>query len=193
MTNPKVDFYFKKAGKWQDEVNHLRTILLDNNLQEELKWGVPCYTLNDKNIALIHTFKAYCAVLFHQGALLKDDRNRLIQQTKNVQAARQMRFTSLDEIIELESEINGFIKEAIANELAGKKVELKKTDAYAVPTELQDQFNSDPAFEKAFKSLTPGRQRGYLLYFSQAKQAQTRLNRIEKYYEAILNGKGLND
>lgn len=191
--NPKVDFYFNKATKWQDEIAKLRNIALDCGLTEELKWGCPCYTLNKSNIVLIHTFKEYCALLFFKGALLNDTHNILIQQTENVQAARQARFTNSLEITELEPVVKAYIFEAIEVEKAGLKVELKKTKEYPVSQEFQTKLDTIPALKTAFEALTPGRQRGYLLYFSQAKQAKTREARVEKYISQIMNGKGLED
>jgi uncharacterized protein YdeI (YjbR/CyaY-like superfamily) len=191
--NPKVDFYFNKANKWQEEINKLRAIALDCQLNEDLKWGCPCYTLGKSNVVLIHVFKDYCAYLFFKGALLKDEYGILIQQTENVQAARQLRFTDMREIIESEVVIKSYIFEAIEVEKAGLKVELKKTREYEVPEELQFQFDEDSSFKMAFEALTPGRQRAYLLHFSDAKQSKTRLARIEKYKPTIMNGLGLND
>ena len=191
--NPKVDFYFNKATKWQDEIAKLRNIALDCGLTEELKWGCPCYTLNKSNIVLIHTFKEYCALLFFKGALLNDTHNILIQQTENVQAARQARFTNSLEITELEPVVKAYIFEAIEVEKAGLKVELKKTKEYPVSQEFQTKLDTIPALKTAFEALTPGRQRGSLLYFSQAKQAKTREARVEKYISQIMNGKGLED
>ena len=191
--NPKVDFYFNKATKWQDEIAKLRNIALERGLTEELKWGCTCYTLNKSNIVLIHTFKEYCALLFFKGALLNDTHNILIQQTENVQAARQARFTNSLEITELEPVVKAYIFEAIEVEKAGLKVELKKTKEYTVPQEFQTKLDTIPALKTAFEALTPGRQRGYLLYFSQAKQAKTREARVEKYISQIMNGKGLED
>lgn len=191
--NPKTDFYFAKGKNWQESLEHLRDIILECGLTEELKWGVPCYTLDKTNIVLIHKFKEYCAILFFKGALLKDPKGILIQQTENVQAARQIRFTNVKEIIKMKSTIKAYIKEAIQVEKSGLKVEFKKTKEYSVPEELKDKFEESPAFKKAFYALTPGRQRGYLLYFSSAKQAKTREARIEKYRKPIMNGKGLED
>jgi uncharacterized protein YdeI (YjbR/CyaY-like superfamily) len=191
--NPKVDFYFNKAKKWQEEIRKLRTIILDCGLTEELKWGVPCYTYQKSNIVLIHVFKEYCAVLFFKGVLLKDPKNILVQQTGNVQVSRQIRFTSVQEIIKLEKTLKAYIFQAIEVEKAGLKVPLKETKEFPVPEEFQKKLNKIPALKKAFKALTPGRQRGYLLYFASAKQAQTREARIEKYMPQILDGKGLND
>ncbi len=192
MMNPKVDFYFSKAKKWQDELNVLRPIVLDCELTEELKWGVPCYTFQKSNIVLIHVFKEYCAILFFKGALLKDKKNILIQQTKNVQAARQIRFTTVEEIIKMKPVVKAYIKEAIEIDKAGLKVELKM-DLEPIPEEFQQQLTEMPALKTAFNALTPGRQRAYILYFSSAKQAKTRESRIEKYIPQILKGKGLDD
>jgi uncharacterized protein YdeI (YjbR/CyaY-like superfamily) len=191
--NPKVDFYFSKAGKWQEELEQLRTIALDCQLTEELKWGTPCYTFQEKNIILIHDFKEYCAFLFFKGALLKDTEGILIQQSENVQAARQIRFTNLKEITEQKNILKAYIYEAIEIEKAGLKVELKKTSEFPVSEEFQKKLDEDPKLKKAFEALTPGRQRAYLLNFSQPKQAQTRESRVEKAIPQILDGKGLND
>ncbi|MBA2613053.1 MAG: YdeI/OmpD-associated family protein [Bacteroidetes bacterium] len=191
--NPKVDFYFTKAKKWQEEIKKLRTFILDCHLKEELKWGVPCYTFQNSNVVLIHTFKDYCAVLFHKGVLLKDPKGILIQQTENVQAARQIRFTSIGEITKLEKILKAYIFEACEIEEAGLKVPMKTTKEYDVPEEFQTKLNKNAALKKAFHALTPGRQRGYLLYFSSAKQVKTREVRIEKCLKQILNGKGLED
>ena len=191
--NPKVDFYFIKAKKWQEEIEKLRTIVLDCQLTEELKWGCPCYTFNGNNIVLIHVFKDYCALLFFKGALLKDAKHILIQQTQNVQAARQIRFTSVKEITKLAPTVKAYIYEAIEIEKAGLKVALKKTSEYAVPEEFQNKLNENADLKSAFKALTPGRQRAYLFYFTQPKQSKTRESRIEKYTKQILNGKGLDD
>ncbi|MBS1636976.1 MAG: YdeI family protein [Bacteroidetes bacterium] len=191
--NPKVDFFFNKASKWKAELEKLRTIVLDCHLAEELKWGVPCYTFNKKNVVLIHAFKDYCALLFHKGVLLKDPKGILIQQTENVQAARQIRFTSLQEIKKLEKVLKTYIFEAAEVEESGLKVPMKKTTEFNMPEEFQSKLNKTTALKKAFESLTPGRQRGYLLYFSSAKQAKTREARIEKYIPQILAGKGLDD
>lgn len=191
--NPKVDEFINNAKSWQEEYVKLRSIILDCELTEEFKWMHPCYTLNNKNIVLIHGFKEYVALLFHKGALLKDPEGILVQQTENVQAARQIRFTNLQEIVEKEAVLKAYIHEAIAVEEAGLEVELKKNEEYSVPEELQQKFAENPAFKEAFEALTPGRQRAYLLHFSQAKQAKTREVRIEKYLPHILEGKGLND
>jgi uncharacterized protein YdeI (YjbR/CyaY-like superfamily) len=193
QTNPKVDFFFTKAKQWREEYALLRTIILDCGLTEELKWGVPCYTLEKKNVVLIHGFKEYCAILFHKGVLLSDPKNLLIQQTENVQSARQMRFTSAKEIAKLAPTIKTYLKNAIAVEKAGLKVELKTTEEYAVPEEFQKKLDTDPDLKAAFKALTPGRQKGYLFHFSQAKQSKTREARVEKYIPQILDGKGIDD
>ena len=192
--NPKVDFYFSK-DRWQKELEQLRMIVLDCGLKEELKWGVPCYTFQKSNIVLIHVFKEYCAILFFKGALLNDTNGMLIQQTKYVQSARQIRFTNVREIVnpDVISGLKAYIYEAIEVERAGLKVNLKKTAAFIIPEEFQNKLNKISALKKAFYALTPGRQRGYLLYFSSAKQSKTREARIEKYMQQILNGKGLND
>jgi uncharacterized protein YdeI (YjbR/CyaY-like superfamily) len=192
-TNPKVDFYFSKSEKWQEEVKKLRMIVLDCQLTEELKWGVPCYTFQNSNIVLIHEFKEYCALLFVNGALLKDANGILIQQTENSQAARQVRFTNLQEIVEQETILKAYIAEAIELEKAGSKVNFKKTTEFTIPEEFQHKLSETPALKTAFEALTPGRQRAYLLYFSAPKQSQTRESRIEKCLPQILNGKGLND
>jgi uncharacterized protein YdeI (YjbR/CyaY-like superfamily) len=192
MTNPKVDWFFNK-GQWQEEFKKLRMIVLDCGLTEELKWGCPCYTFQKRNIVLMHGFKEYCALLFFKGALLKDAKGILIQQTENVQAARQIRFTNVREIIKLKTIVKAYIKEAIEVEKAGVKVNLKKTAEFKMPEEFQNRLNESPALKRAFAALTPGRQRGYLLHFSAAKQSKTRQARIEKAMPQILTGKGLND
>jgi uncharacterized protein YdeI (YjbR/CyaY-like superfamily) len=191
--NPKVDFYFAKESKWQEEYELLRAILLDCHLQEELKWGCPCYTMNKKNIVLIHGFKDYCALLFIKGVLLQDDKGILIQQTENVQSARQIRFTSLNEIQKLKPVLKAYIFEAIEVEKAGLSVELKKNTALEFPEEFQLQLEKNEKLKTAFGALTPGRQRAYNLFFTQAKQSKTRETRIEKCIPLILAGKGLND
>ena len=191
--NPKVDFYFNKEKKWQEEIEKLRTIILDCGLTEELRWGVPCYTFEKSNIVLIHVFKEYCAILFIKGSLLKDTKGILIQQTKNVQAGRQVRFTNLHEIIQLTPILQTYIHEAIEVEKAGLKVNFKKTTEFEIPEEFLNKLNEIPALKKAFDALTPGRQRAYIFYFSQPKQSKTRLARVEKYLKQILNGKGLDD
>jgi uncharacterized protein YdeI (YjbR/CyaY-like superfamily) len=191
--NPTVDFYFDKADKWQSEVEKLRTIVLECSLAEELKWGCPCYTFEDSNIVLIHVFKEYCALLFFKGALLSDPNGMLIQQTKNVQAARQIRFTNLKEIVKLERHIKAYIYEAIEVERAGLKVKLKKAAEFPLPEEFKLRLNKKPALKKAFYALTPGRQRGYLLHFAAPKQSKTREDRIDKCTPMIMQGKGLTD
>ena len=191
--NPKVDFYFNKDKKWQEEINKLRTIVLDCGLTEELKWGCPCYTFENTNIVLIHVFKEYCALLFFKGALLKDTEGILIQQTKNVQAARQVRFTSASEVTKMKSILKAYIFQAIEVEKAGLKVKLKKATEYSVPEEFKKKLDKNVALKSAFKALTPGRQRAYLLYFAAPKQSKTRESRIEKCMPQILKGRGLND
>ena len=191
--NPRVDWFFDKETKWQKEYEKLRSIILDCGLTEELKWGCPCYTFQNTNILLIHGFKEYCALLFFKGALLNDTDGILIQQTKNVQSARQIRFTNLKEIVKLEKILKAYIYEAIEIERAGLKVKMKKTSDFKIPDEFQKQLNKKPALKKAFKALTPGRQRAYIFYFSQPKQSKTREARVEKYMKQILIGKGLND
>lgn len=191
--NPKCDFYFNKAELWQEELELLRRIVLDCGLSEELKWGVPAYTFHQSNIVLIHVFKEYCAVLFFKGVLLSDPGGVLIQQTENVQAARQMRFTDVREIAELEPLLKSCIYEAIEVEKAGLKVPLKKTTEFTVSEEFQRKLDELPALKIAFGNLTPGRQRAYLLHFAQPKQAKTREARVEKWLQQILDGKGLDD
>lgn len=191
--NPNVDWYFTKAKKWREEIEKMRVIALDCGLTEELKWGVPCYTLSGSNIVLIHTFKEYCAYLFFKGALLKDLKKILIQQTTNVQATRQIRFTNVQQVVKLEPVIKTYIREAIALEKSGVKVEFKKTNEFPMPEEFQKKLNAIPDLKTAFNSLTPGRQRAYMLYFSSAKQSATREARIEKCVPQILKGKGLDD
>lgn len=191
--NPKVDWFFTKATRWQKEFEQLRKIILDCDLVEELKWGQPCYTFEKSNIVLIHGFKEYCAILFFKGALLKDPKHILIQQTENVQAARQIRFTDVQQIVKLERTLKAYIYEAIKVEEAGLKVDLKKTKEYSIPEEFQKRLDKSRALKTAFEALTPGRQRGYILHFSSAKQSQTREARVEKYIKHILNGKGLDD
>lgn len=192
-TNPKVDAFLGRAKNWQDEMAAMRAIALDCGLSEEFKWGNPCYALDDTNIVLIHAFKDYCAYLFFKGALMKDPKGILIQQTKNVQSARQIRFTRAAEITRLKSTLKAYIKEAIAVEKAGLKVEFKKTAEFEMPEEFRSRLKKDRALKKAFDALTPGRQRAYLLHFASAKQAQTRESRIDKCKPLILEGKGLND
>ena len=191
--NPSVDFFFEKPSQWQSAYRKLRSIALDCGLTEELKWGCPCYTWKGANVVLIHGFKEYCALLFHKGALLQDTDDILIQQTENVQAARQIRFTSLEQIQKMEAVLKTYIYQAIEVEKAGLKVELKKTREYKVPEEFQKKLDENPNLKTAFEALTPGRQRGYILYFSAPKQSKTRVSRIEKFIPKILEGKGFHD
>jgi len=191
--NPKVDWYFNKAKTWLEEIEKLRTIVLDCGLTEELKWGCPCYTFQKSNIVLIHVFKEYCALLFFKGALLKDTEGILIQQTKNVQAARQIRFTNVRQIVKMRTILKAYIYEAIEVEKAGLKVNFKKTTEFKIPEEFQKKLDKTPDLKTAFYTLTPGRQRAYILYFSQPKQSKTRESRVEKCMPQILNGKGLSD
>lgn len=191
--NPKVDFYFDKADTWQKELEQLRTIVLECGLTEELKWGTPCYTFQKNNIVLLHVFKEYCAVLFFKGALLHNTDGILIQQTKNTQATRQIRFTNVQQITEQKTILKAYIYEAIEVENAGLEVRFKKTDEFTVPDEFQQKLNETPSLKTAFEALTPGRQRAYLLYFAAPKQSKTRESRIEKYTPQILEGKGLKD
>ena len=191
--NPKVDFFFRKAKKWQEEFEKLRMIVLECGLTEELKWGCPCYSFEKSNIVLIHGFKDYCALLFMKGALLNDEHGILVQQTENVQSARQIRFTDIREIYDLEPIVKAYIHEAIEVEKARLKVKFKKATEFAVAEEFQNKLDRLPALKKAFYALTPGRQRGYLLYFSSAKQSKTRAARVEKYMPQILEGKGIDD
>jgi len=191
--NPKVDFFFSKAERWQEEFEKLRAIVSSCGLSEELRWGKPCYTFENSNIVLINGFKEYCALLFFKGALLKDPHGILVQQTENVQAARQIRFTNVRDIVKMESVLKNYIKEAIEVEKAGLQVEHKKTSDFKVAEEFQKRLDELPALKKAFEGLTPGRQRGYLLYFSAAKQSKTREARVEKCMKRILKGKGLDD
>jgi uncharacterized protein YdeI (YjbR/CyaY-like superfamily) len=191
--NPKVEDFIRNSDKWQDEYKELRRIILACGLTEELKWGVPTYTLDAKNIVLMHGFKEYCAILFVKGALLQDPESILIQQTENVQAARQARFTNVGEVKKLEPALKAYILEAIEAEKAGVKVEYKKTTEFSMPEEFINKLEADPALQEAFEALTPGRQRAYLLFFSAPKQSKTREARIEKYIPVILSGKGLND
>lgn len=192
-TNPKVDAFIGRAKKWQEEFSQLRTIILDCGLTEELKWGVPCYTFQNSNIVLIHGFKEYCAILFVKGVLLKDAKGILITQTENTQSSRQIRFTNLQEIVENQDILKAYVHEAIEVEKAGLKVELKETKEYPIPEEFQKKLDELPALKNAFEALTPGRQRAYLLHFSQPKQSKTRESRVEKSVPQILKGKGLND
>ena len=191
--NPKVDVFLRKAEQWKEEFETLRTIVLSCGLTEEFKWMHPCYTFQNSNVVLIHGFKEYCALLFMKGALLKDARGVLIQQTENVQAGRQIRFTNVREIVRMKAVLKAYIREAIAVEKSGLKVKLKKTSEFNMPEEFRRKMDEMPALKTAFEALTPGRQRGYLLYFSAAKQSQTREARIEKCMDRIFDGKGLND
>jgi uncharacterized protein YdeI (YjbR/CyaY-like superfamily) len=191
--NPKVDFYFTKNKQWQKEIEKLRTLVLDCNLTEELKWGCPCYTFQNSNVVLIHVFKEYCALLFFKGVLLNDAERILIQQTENVQASRQIRFTNVEEILKKQSIIKAYVYEAVEVEKAGLKVELKKHTEYSIPEEFKIQLNKNTILKTAFEALTPGRQRAYILFFSAPKQIKTRESRIEKSISQILLGKGLTD
>ncbi len=191
--NPKVDWFFTTAKKWRVELEKLRTIVLGCDLTEELKWGVPCYTLQKSNIVLIHAFNDYCALLFFKGALLNDANGILIQQTKNTQASRQIRFTDPGEILEMETIVKAYIQEAIEVDKSGVKVAFKQTSEFTIPEEFQSKLDASPVLKAAFDALTPGRRRAYLLYFSAAKQAKTRESRVEKCMRRILDGKGLDD
>ena len=193
IKNPKVDEYLSKTQKWQEEFEKLRMIILDCQLTEELKWGVPCYTFQKGNVVLIHGFKEYCAILFIKGSLLHDAHAILIQQTENVQAARQIRFTNVREIVAMETILKAYIYEAIEVEKAGLEVDFKKNTEFVIPEEFQNKFDEIPALKTAFEALTSGRQRAYILHFSQPKQSKTRESRVEKYMQQILNGKGLYD
>ncbi|HEX2944641.1 MAG TPA: YdeI family protein [Clostridia bacterium] len=193
IMNPKVDEFLSRTAKWQKELERLRMILLGCQLTEEIKWGKPCYTFRNSNIALIHGFKEYCAILFFKGALLRDTQGILVQQTENVQAGRQVRFVSVEEIAAIETILKEYIYEAVEVEKAGLGINLKKETEFKIPEELQNKFDESPALQAAFKSLTPGRQRAYILYFSQPKQSKTRESRVEKCIPNILGGKGLND
>lgn len=190
--NPKADFYFN-TGKWQKETQQLRKIVLACDLNEELKWGCPCYTFEGKNIVLIHVFKEYCALLFFKGALLNDPEKILIQQTENVQSARQIRFTDLKEIVKMAPLIKAYIYKAVEVEESGLKVPLKKTKDFAIPEEFQKKLDEMAGLKTAFEALTPGRQRAYIFYFTQPKQSKTREARVEKYIDKIFDGKGLDD
>ena len=191
--NSKVDVFLSKVKQWKDEFEKLREIVLDCGLTEEFKWRNPCYTFENSNIVLIHGFKEYCALLFFKGALLKDTKGILISQTENTQATRQIRFTNIQEIVDMESTLKSYIQEAVKVEKAGMKVNLKKTTEYTIPEEFKNELKENPALKTAFSKLTPGRQRAYLLYFSAPKQSKTREARVERYVQQILNGKGLND
>jgi len=191
--NPKVDWFFDKATRWQKEYEKLRTIILECGLTEELKWGCPCYQFENRNIVLIHGFKEYCAILFFKGALLSDADGILIQQTENVQAARQVRFTSVQEIVKMERTLKAYVYEAIEVERAGLEVKYKKTKDFKIPEEFQSKLDKMPALKTAFDALTPGRQRAYIFHFSQPKLSKTRTARVDKYLKQILKGKGLDD
>lgn len=191
--NPKVDAFLARASQWQSEFTELRRMVLASGLTEDLKWGVPCYALGKSNVVLMHGFKDYCALLFVKGALLADPGGLLVQQTENVQSARQIRFTSLDQIVELEPAIRAYLAAAISVEQAGLKVEFKKTTEFAVTPEFQQRLEASPELKAAFQALTPGRQRAYLLFFAAPKQTQTRQARIEKSLPQIMAGKGLNE
>lgn len=193
MTNPTVNWFFDREGKWQEAYNALRNLVLDCGLTEELKWGCPCYVNQKSNIVLIHGFKDFCALLFMQGALLIDPQKILVQQTENVQSARQIRFQSIDEILDSQTIIKDYIKEAIKNDNAGLKLELKAATEFEIPVEFQNALDEIENLKTAFKKLTPGRKKGYLLHFASAKQSKTRLDRIEKCIPKILDNKGLND
>ena len=191
--NTKVDLFIRKAKKWQEELTQLRNLLLQTELKEDYKWMHPCYTLNNKNVIIIHGFKEYCALLFFKGALLKDPNNMLIKQTEHVQSARQIRFTQLQDIAKIKSILKAYIQEAIEVEKAGLKVTFKTTQELIIPEEFQQKLNEMKALKKAFVALTSGRQRGYIHYFSNAKQSKTRVSRVEKWIPQILQGKGLDD
>lgn len=191
--NSKVDFFFNKPTKWQEEYKQLRSIVLDCGLVEELKWGCPCYTSEGANVVLIHGFKEYCALLFMKGALLDDPKSILIQQTENVQSARQVRFSSTQEIVKLKATLKKYINQAIKVEKAGLKVELKKTSEYTIPEEFQKELDKSADLKRAFKALTPGRQRAYIFHFSQPKLSKTREARVGKSIPQILDGKGIDD
>lgn len=191
--NPKVDFYFIKSKRWLEELEQLRTCLLACGLTEELKWGVPCYTFQKSNIGLLHVFKDYCAILFFKGALLRDAEGVLVQQTEHTQAARQMRFTTVREVVEREAVLKAYIQEAIEVAKSGLKVAFKKPGEFRLPKEFEIELDENPTLKSAFSALTPGRQRAYLLYFSAPKQSKTRASRVEKWRRQILDGKGLNE
>lgn len=191
--NPKVDWFFQKTTRWRGEFAQLRKIVLGSGLSEDLKWGQPCYSYQGNNVVLMHGFNDYCALLFMKGALLKDEVGVLVRQTENVRSARQLRFSNLQEVVGAENMIVSYINDAIEIEKSGQKVQRKSTAEFKVPEELQNRFNGDPAFKAAFDALTPGRQRGYLLHFSGAKQSKTREARIDKALDRIFEGKGLDD
>ena len=191
--SPKVDAFLERQDKWRPEFEKLREILLGSGLREDLKWGQPCYALDGKNVALIHGFKEYCAILFHKGALLRDPKGVLIQQTKNVQAARQIRFTSVEEVTKLEKTLSAYLREAIDNERAGLRIQFKKTEEIERPLEFESRLAASAKLRAAFAKLTPGRQRGYIFHFSQPKLSATRAARVEKHIPRILEGLGLDD
>ncbi|HTW94723.1 MAG TPA: YdeI family protein [Tepidisphaeraceae bacterium] len=191
--NPKVDGFLRKAGKWRQEMEKLRTIILDCELTEEVKWRFPCYTFQNRNIVLIHAFKEYCALLFFKGALLKDGKGILVRPGEHTQAGRQIRFTGVQQIVEMEPTLKAYVRQAIAVEKAGLKVPLKKTADLRMPDEFQNKLDELPALKAAFYALTPGRQRAYIFYFSGAKQSKTRESRVGKCVRKILSGRGLND
>ncbi|NQV53291.1 MAG: YdeI/OmpD-associated family protein [Flavobacteriales bacterium] len=193
LKNPSVDFFFAKETPWKEAFEQLRSLVLDCGLSEELKWGVPCYTFQNSNVVLMHGFKKYCALLFHKGALLKDSDGILIQQTENVQSARQIRFTNIKDVIDQKATLRAYVYEAIEVEKAGLKVPLKKTSEFSMPDEFQLKLDALPSLKAAFEGLTPGRQRAYILHFSAPKQSKTREARIEKYIPHILSGKGFHD
>jgi uncharacterized protein YdeI (YjbR/CyaY-like superfamily) len=190
---PKLDGYFRKPKKWQEELRKLRAIALDRQLTEDVKWRLPCYTLGKSNVVILQEFKEYCALMFFKGALLKDANGILVKVGQNTQAARQVRFTGVREIVELEPVLKAYIDEAIELEKAGAKVTFKKTSEFIVPDEFQSRLDENPALKAAFKALTPGRQRAYILHFSAPKQSKTRTSRVEKSMQQILDGKGLDD
>lgn len=192
-TNPKVDWFFNEDSQWQPAYRKLREVMLECGLTEELKWGVPCYTLNGQNVVLIHGFKEYCALLFHKGVLMKDFNAILVQQTANVQSARQIRFTSAAQVDQMKHVLKAYVEDAIDVEKSGQEVAFKKTEEFPMPLEFQIQLDELPELKSAFAALTPGRQRGYLLHFSSAKQAKTREARVEKCIPKIMEGKGLDD
>ena len=191
--NPAVDWYFAEQVKWEPAIRQLRALALDFGLAEELKWGCPCYTLDGSKIVLIHVFKYYCALLFFKGALLEDPHHLLVRQTPNVQSARQIRFTGLDDVQRLEAKVRACIRDAIAVDQAGLQVARKTTADFAVPDEFAIRLKELPALKEAFDALTPGRQRAYLLHFASAKQSSTRTARVDKHTDRILEGKGLDD
>ena len=191
--NPEVNWFFSKSSKWQEAYNELRDIVLSFELKEDLKWGCPCYTIDNNNVVLIHGFKDYCALLFMKGAIMEDPKSILVQQTENVQSSRQIRFKTLDEIINQKDVLKSYIKNAIEIEKSGVKIEMKKTTDYKIPDEFQSALNEMSELKTAFENLSPGRQNGYLLYFFSAKQSKTRSQRIEKYIPKIIDGKGLKD